>query len=133
MLARQVAAGEHYVGLRMADAPVWIGILGPAIVQQESSDQVGLGCGESCSCIWFHILYPVDLLGFFFAWVLVHTVIVFVIRDISPIRKIGYSQVSALCIVAAHSYMPGRCNLLIVTCIASCNATTRPIWAVHFY
>jgi hypothetical protein len=70
---------------------------------------------------------------FFFAWVLVHTVIVFVIRDISPIRKIGYSQVSALCIVAAHSYMPGRCNLLIVTCIASCNATTRPIWAVHFY
>jgi hypothetical protein len=51
MLARQVAAGEHYVGLRMADAPVWIGILGPAIVQQESSDQVGLGCGESCSCI----------------------------------------------------------------------------------
>jgi hypothetical protein len=73
---RQVAAGERYVGLRMADAHVWIGILGPARVQQESSDRTGLGCGESCSCICFHILYPVDLLVSF-AWVLVHTVICF--------------------------------------------------------
>jgi hypothetical protein len=132
MLARQVAAGEHYVGMRMADAPVWIGILGPARIQQESSDRAGLGCGESCSCIWLHILYPVYLLVSF-AWVPVHTVIVFFIRDTSSIRKIGYSQVSALCIVAAHSYMPGRCNLLIVTRIASCNATMCFIWAVHFY
>jgi hypothetical protein len=57
----------------------------------------------------------------------------FFIRDTSSIHKIGYSQVSALCIVAAHSYMPGRCNLLIVTRIASCNATMCFIWAVHFY
>jgi hypothetical protein len=31
MLARKVAAGEHYVGLLMADSPVRIDILGPAI------------------------------------------------------------------------------------------------------
>jgi hypothetical protein len=60
-------------------------------------------------------------------------VIGFVICDCCMNNYFSGSQVSALCIVAAHSYMPGRCNLLIVTCIASCYATMCSIWAVHFY
>ena len=34
--------------------------------------------------------------------------------------------------MAEHNYMPGICNLLIVTHIASRNATMCSIWAVYF-